>query len=310
MPSVGDYVGLEHLSSIVVNLRPMWEILFGWTLVGIAVPTLNGIGVGVMSMAPPEFQIAKFCFALTGVIFVARVSLWLGQDNGLSIGHRGVLAFVVFGLTGVACIESWRWVESRQKNNEKSTLPETIALAPTKVPLMPSLLSLYMTDFKSKGSGGGVSIHADAYADLTFPNNEQLRFFYSVNEDHGSRAKFMSFYIPDSQRTYEAIEFLATGYKQYISLPIGFETGGAHSPSSTRSDELIFTGRVFIYHEKSLTLSQLGKLADIYANQHLTPEFRSTSYALSVWESITHGNTKPPAEYELRDGIPQIAEIK
>ena len=50
----------------------------------------------------------------------------------------------------------------------------------------------------------------------------------------------------------------------------------AYSPVVTRTTDLIFTGRLFIYHEDPMSLSNLGKLSDAYENEKLSPGFRTT----------------------------------
>ena len=84
------------------------------------------------------------------------------------------------------------------------------------------------------------------------------------------------------------------------------EAGGRGSQSFTKSTELVFTGRIFIYYEDSLTLAQLGKLAEVFAQNGSSPEFRSTSYAAAVWSSIRSGDVKAPPRYDLHDGLPQL----
>jgi hypothetical protein len=172
---------------------------------------------------------------------------------------------------------------------------------------MPSLLSLFMTDFKGKGkgSGGGVVLAIDGYSDLT-RKDATFRFFYQVIEDFGSNSKFISFYIPSSPYAYEAIEYLVTGYKLYINPPLQADSGGSYTPAITKSEDLVFTSRIFLYCEDTFTLPQLGKLAERYEQEKLKPEFRTTSYALAVWDSIRTGNAVAPPQYEIRDGLPRM----
>lgn len=205
-----------------------------------------------------------------------------------------------------------RWIDPASMVASKAE-SQSIAHPPTdsstkklgSLPPMPTVLSLFMTDFKGKGSGGGISLSSDGRDDLTLKNDAKLRIFFQVNEDYGNRSKFLSFYIQSSPQTYEAIELLAATYRKYLNATIKVEEGGVASSSVTKTRELVFTGRVFIYHEDTLSLSELGKLSDLYQSHGLSPKFLTTPYALSVWESIRSGSSKPPAKYELRDGIPQ-----
>jgi len=142
---------------------------------------------------------------------------------------------------------------------------------------------------------------------LTFADTTKLRVLYHVVQDFGGRSKFIVFYGPSSPHTYDAIEFLAGAYKQYIDTMPSSEAGSEGSQSFTKSSELMFTGRIFIYYEDSLMLAQLGKLAEAYGQNGIGVEFRSTSYATAVWGSIRSGDVKAPPQYELHDGIPVLA---
>ena len=186
---------------------------------------------------------------------------------------------------------------------------ETSAKSSANPSAIPSILSLFMTDFKGKGSGGGISLSSDGRDDLTLKNDVKLRIFFQINEDYGNRSKFLSFYIQSSPHTYEAIEFLATRYRKYLNATPNMEEGGGASSSVTKTSELVFTGRVFIYYEDTLSLSELGKLSDLHQSNGLSPQFLTTPYALTVWQGLRSGSGKHPAKYELRDGIPRkVAE--
>jgi hypothetical protein len=208
------------------------------------------------------------------------------------------IGMILFALGFFGCAV-WYW------NDRPPATTPTPKLA--SLPPMPSVFSLFMTDFTNKGSGGGITLLGDAYAELTFADNTTLRFFYKIIQDFGSRSKFLVLYIPQSLHAYDAIEFLAEGYKQYLDTTMPYaESGGVGVQSFTKSSELIFTGRIFIYYENALTLTQLGKLTEAYTKNGSSPEFRSTTYALAVWSSIRSGDVKAPPRYELRDGMPQL----
>lgn len=98
----------------MVELGTMGEALFGWPLVGIFFSVLIGAGFSVMSMSPPEFQIAKICFFLAAIIAVSKVGTWLLCESDLAVSERVIVAILVFGLSGAGWVESWRWIDSRR----------------------------------------------------------------------------------------------------------------------------------------------------------------------------------------------------
>ena len=64
-------------------------------------------------MAPPEFRIAVGAFSAAAVIFLARVGWWLCGARS-SMWERSVLTLAIFGITGIAWVESVRWVNNRR----------------------------------------------------------------------------------------------------------------------------------------------------------------------------------------------------
>jgi len=83
--------------------------------VGVVASVLIGIGVGVMSMSPPEFQISKACFSVAALLILVKFGLWVVTIQS-SVWERGIIALLVFGLIGVGWAESIRWVQSREPN--------------------------------------------------------------------------------------------------------------------------------------------------------------------------------------------------
>src|ERR1035437_8773258 len=90
----------------------MLRSIIEWAVVAVVVSILIGIGVGVMSMTPPDFVIAKAAFALAGIILAAKVVHW-GAKSTAAKAERMILTFIICGAIGVLAVESWRWVNTR-----------------------------------------------------------------------------------------------------------------------------------------------------------------------------------------------------
>src|SRR2546422_530017 len=90
----------------------MWSV-FGWPVVSVVVPLVVGIGIGMLSMAPPEFWIAKVCFSVAALVFLAKAGVWLTEIQ-IEVVPRLLLVFLLFGLTGTVWLEAWRWVGARE----------------------------------------------------------------------------------------------------------------------------------------------------------------------------------------------------
>jgi hypothetical protein len=268
-------VGLTVLAigiTLIIGIAPLWwpEIPRGFVRATIAIGVLAGIS-GLY------------------LLIIGLLPAFKDRSKWPQIG------MILFALGFFGCFV-WYW-------NDRPPTPRP----PASLPPMPSVLSLFMTDFLNTGSGGGIVLLGNGFADLTFADNTVLRILYHAIQDFGNRSKFMVFYIPASPHTYEAIDFVAGAYRQYLdTIPLS-ESGTEGGQSSTKSSELIFTGRIFVYYEDSLTLAQLGKLSETYTKNGSSPEFRSTAYALTVWSSIRSGSAKAPPRYELRGGLPRLA---
>jgi hypothetical protein len=91
-----------------------WRHLFTWTVVAVISPLAFGCGVGVLSMTPPEFIIAKVCFVFAAFLFLAKFSHWIvSQRTGRT--HRMLITFIVFGIVGLGLVEAFTWIQNRQQ---------------------------------------------------------------------------------------------------------------------------------------------------------------------------------------------------
>ena len=93
----------------------MWLELFSWVAVAIYIPALIGLAVGVMSMSPPEYFIAKICFTASAVILICKVSWWLGFEQSPQTISDKIVAFVIFGLIGTSWLLSVQWINSKEQ---------------------------------------------------------------------------------------------------------------------------------------------------------------------------------------------------
>jgi hypothetical protein len=57
---------------------------------------------------------AKICFTVSAIMFMARTGLWLATTNRPLI-ERIVLSLLIFGVSGFAWAELIRWVDSLQQ---------------------------------------------------------------------------------------------------------------------------------------------------------------------------------------------------
>jgi hypothetical protein len=107
----------------------LWAALGSWVTVGVIVPVVISIGVGVMSLSPPEFMIARAAFCISALILAARVTWWLGVEipNGTSLWLAAVVAFVIFGALGSLLVGSLSWISARKVHIESTQAPPLVS---------------------------------------------------------------------------------------------------------------------------------------------------------------------------------------
>jgi hypothetical protein len=95
------------------SVENLWQTLFSWAVIGPVGLLLIGIGVGVMSMAPPEFTVARVCLSSSALILLIRSGVWI-VGFSTSWQQRALAAFLIFGAIGVSWTWAYSWVSSRQ----------------------------------------------------------------------------------------------------------------------------------------------------------------------------------------------------
>jgi len=91
-----------------------------------------GVGVGVLSMTPPEFLIAQVCFGFAAVIVLAKTAHWLSNPKVHRV-EQMILSFLIFGVVGMLLTWSLSWVRSRQQIGSASVSEPPRAELPKEV---------------------------------------------------------------------------------------------------------------------------------------------------------------------------------
>jgi hypothetical protein len=112
-----------------------------------------------------------------------------------------------------------------------------------------------------------------------------VRLFMNFDD----KSEFIAFFIPqqwNADAAFKLCSHLVGSYKTVIDqleqrVKIGNLIPG--ETSQTWSAELTFTGRVFIYYEDLLSLTQLAALEQLYKQRGLSPQFRGHDYLTLHW---------------------------
>lgn len=101
--------------------------------------------------------------------------------------------------------------------------------------------------------------------------------------DFLAKAKFLGLFIPHcdltprSDKTYEICEYFADHYGDALALSNPVPMAGFLS-EMTKAEDLMFTGRVYVYHEDYLTPEQIVALRALYRKKNLEAWFRGVDY--------------------------------
>jgi hypothetical protein len=173
---------------------------------------------------------------------------------------------------------------------------------------LPSLLSLFMTDFK------GVGAVAGQWIDITLQDGSkewtervQLRVYNDIHKHF----RFIAYYIPPSAAAFAIVKFLAPLYaNQMNDLTRKVATAKEGENVSARAAEgfaenFPFSGTVYVYLDNSLSEAQIAESKKLYSDHGADIQFRDFGYAIEIWNQIKTGKVEMPPEYRLTDEFPQ-----
>ena len=187
------------------------------------------------------------------------------------------LCFVVGGL--IFCCYFWfaDKISPGIKKEAEKTAKEGTSPAIKKHLQHINLLELFKQDFSN-------SLRVSNEFTLNIGGGATAKIYANEYFNFEGRTKFLSFYVPMSTQSYEICESLTYGYIEIMkkleenAAAIGGYVGDS---AQTSSQELIFSNRIYIYHENTFTLQQLASLERVYTSKGLSVIFRSTSYMMS-----------------------------
>lgn len=258
----------------------MWNVLTSWITVVVVIPILITIGIGVLSMTPPEFTTAHICFTLSAAILMARLGWWLAFEQPASKIQLFLFAFIIFGIIGCLWLFSMKWITQREQKFVTATtqpkqptveLKEKLNNGKTK-----TLRELFLTDFNK----------THMLAEYHLMSNKKVAYTveYIIWGDFDTKTLFYSIFFPKSDYTFDACRFLIPKYKELLSGNIrSLMKGIIHQAPGSKAeswDELSFSGRIYIYHETRLLPDRIQTLMEEYRKADLHPQFRGRDYLI------------------------------
>lgn len=140
-----------------------------------------------------------------------------------------------------------------------------------------TLHDFFNTDFKT---GGFVGTHNILATNQATKSQANILVEMQLLTDFFAKSEFLSFYIPQTVETYLVCEYLAEKYVTAFSLKNSVHVeAGMEGERKTAAKDLQFTGRIFIYHEYSLTTEQKESLVELYKKKDLSLILRGSEYS-------------------------------
>jgi hypothetical protein len=161
-----------------------------------------------------------------------------------------------------------------RKQREADRARERLAADPDKL----TLHDLYLTDFSSTENG---SVN---YGGFTLKNGETgslTHVEYAIVRRLESATKFLSFYILPTAETSHVCASLADKYNVALGDWLEGRTDAIKTPGDSEqvtSQDLVFTKRIYIYHETYLSPEQIIDVRNAYKRQGITVILRSGDY--------------------------------
>ncbi len=248
----------------------LWQVLASWFTIAAVVPILVGVGFSVMSMSPPDFVIAKVSFCLAAAILSLRIAWWLAMERPPQASHANTVLFatVVFAAIGGLWIASLLWVDGR-----RPAVPVAAATSPTDSGKPPTLLDLFKSEFPA------VMKFTDSSCSIEWKNGSKITFWCQAYLDFPAKTQFLGFYIPHSSRTYDLCIRLAPSVRETLKkVRERVAITGGYGDQFNSLKDLTFSGRVLVYHEDLLTITQKAAIIKAFKKYGSDVQFRGPDY--------------------------------
>src|SRR5271157_578438 len=234
--------------------KPKEPLSFSTTL------TIIGIIVGIIAWVWPM----TWCFKLILMAIVAALAVVVvirhPQTVHFHVKHKILISVITVSIVGG--FGSYPIYDQYQKDHPPSL----------------TLKKLFETDF------GKTTTQISKDAKFHSSDGTWVPFQEREFQDHLGRLKFYGFFIPSSPRSYSLCEYLANNYRNIIQE---MESTCAETSckflgdsATTSSRDLVFSGRIYLYHEDEMSLKQLAELERLFLSNGASIIFRGQAYLM------------------------------
>ena len=232
--------------------------------------------------------------------------MWGFQQLGVQIPQL-IVCFVmaiscIFLFFG--CYDAWKWFNDWRKLADKKELHGVIILATSLILLIVSISGIIyglkqINRRQSEKSPSQKVKEIESLHDFfesDFSNLHRLRIIkefetnrspiarikleYREYQDDRANSKFYAIYIPRSPISFCILQSIEDHKRVFKEIGSSIISSSRYpgEPLTINSTDLVFSGRVYFYHENDFSLRQKADLEELYKNNNMRIQFRGNDY--------------------------------
>lgn len=212
-----------------------------------------------------RFGLALLATAFFGIVIFNNMKLDGIQRIGLGIGIVGLALLIG---------QTIHLHNQSKAASPQTTAPAPVAPAPSTSTEKPSTLrDLFGSDFSS------VMKFTDPSCEIQWKDGTKTPFVCQAYLDFPGKSQFVGYYIPSSPKTFDVCVKLVDGVRETIQkVPQRIAVSAGYRDQRNSIKDLTFTGRVLLYHEDFLTITQKAAIINMYEKAGFDVNFRGPDY--------------------------------
>lgn len=233
-----------------------------------------------------SFGVTIFLLILAAVIAIRGERA--AEREGAKKRMIPLVGMILFGIGFIGCASWYFWPIDTKNGNARAHVAQP-----------PSLLTLFMTDFRSHITGTKTNYTTN----IEIEEHGVVRnvpIYSNLFYDFTTRTKFIAIYIEPSPDFPDLSKFLPEaipGFFEQDEREHGGDFMGQGDSTAERRKELPFSGRVYLYYPAILDIQQLADLTKVFRDKNMVLQIRGPEYALAVWQNIESGGIAAPTPH-------------
>jgi hypothetical protein len=213
-------------------------------------------------------------------LYVLQKSVVLDFVMNLHQRWHGWFGYAGFGLVGAVLLCGYWWLTGVMLKPGRQGETKPAGAPAGQDEKAPTLLDLFTKDFPNTMKA------ADDAIGIQWKDGEVLHIKRQLYLDFPAKTKFVGFYVPtpdplSSTKSFEACLRLAeeNAVQQTLDdIPKKVAVSGGFRGEMTSIQDLTFSGRVLIYHDAFLSITQKADIIHAYTARHFDVQFRGPDY--------------------------------